>query len=78
MLLAAYAHDSGHEGLTNSYYKNAKHPWAEQSSSPLENMHAGNLRRLLRESNITLPAKDLEFITEMILKTDNFYHGWLL
>lgn len=48
MLLAAYAHDSGHEGLTNAYYKNAKHPWAEESSSPLENMHAGNLRRLLR------------------------------
>jgi hypothetical protein len=29
ILLAAYAHDSGHEGLTNSYYKNAKHIWAQ-------------------------------------------------
>jgi hypothetical protein len=35
MLLAAYAHDSGHEGLTNAYYKNTGHPLAEGTVSPL-------------------------------------------
>ncbi len=29
MLLAAYAHDSGHSGFTNAYYKNAKHQLAD-------------------------------------------------
>jgi hypothetical protein len=35
MLIAAYAHDGGHEGLTNSFYKNSNHPLAIASSSPL-------------------------------------------
>ena len=35
MLLAAYAHDAGHEGLTNLYYKNSNHPLAQPSQSPL-------------------------------------------
>jgi hypothetical protein len=35
MLIAAYAHDSGHEGLNNAYYKNAAHPLAEGTLSPL-------------------------------------------
>jgi hypothetical protein len=25
ILIAAFAHDVGHEGLTNSFYKNSKH-----------------------------------------------------
>jgi len=28
MLLAAYAHDCGHEGLTNEFYKNTNHDLA--------------------------------------------------
>jgi hypothetical protein len=35
MLIAAYAHDGGHEGLTNAYYKNANHLLATYSQSPL-------------------------------------------
>ena len=49
MLIAAYAHDAGHQGLTNAYYKNSKHKLALNANSPLEEMHVGNLRRLLRE-----------------------------
>jgi hypothetical protein len=48
MLLAAYAHDAGHEGLTNLYYKNSNHPWAKPSQSPLEYLHITNLRAALR------------------------------
>ena len=47
MLLAAYAHDSGHEGFTNDFYANSKHEWVEKSPSPLEHMHASNLMRLI-------------------------------
>jgi hypothetical protein len=35
MLIAAYAHDSGHEGLTNAYYKNSGHSLSLGSVSPL-------------------------------------------
>lgn len=35
MLIAAYAHDSGHQGFTNAFYKNSNHPWALDSESPL-------------------------------------------
>ena len=52
MLFAAYAHDAGHEGLTNSFYKNCNHPMAEPSNSPLEYLHISNLRKAIRESSI--------------------------
>ena len=57
MLIAAYAHDSGHEGLTNAYYINSKHPLSINNISPLENMHAANLGRLLREHHIEIPKQ---------------------
>lgn len=78
MLLAAYAHDAGHEGLTNLFYKNSNHPLARPSQSPLEYLHITNLRAALRENNIEIDVKALEEMTEMILRTDNYYHHWLL
>jgi hypothetical protein len=41
-------------------------------------MHASHLRRLLREHKLEVPISILEELTEMILRTDNYYHGWLL
>lgn len=40
MLLAAYAHDTGHMGFTNEYYLKNGLPLAQRfPASPLENMH---------------------------------------
>ena len=78
MLIAAFAHDAGHQGLTNAFYKGAKHPMAEPSNSPLEYLHISNLRKALRENELEIQVKTLEEMTEMILRTDNYYHHWLL
>lgn len=78
MLITAYAHDAGHEGLTNAAYQNSNHPMAKLSSSPLEYMHINHLRRTLRESKLEIEVGVLAEMVEMILRTDNYYHGWLL
>ena len=78
MLIAAYAHDAGHEGLTNAYYKSAKHPMAEPSDSPLEYMHIGHLRKIIRDFQLEIDLGTLGELIEMILRTDNYYHGYLL
>jgi|JI9StandDraft_2_1071091.scaffolds.fasta_scaffold396611_2 hypothetical protein len=41
-------------------------------------MHASHLRRLFREHKLEVSTHILEELTEMILRTDNYYHGWLL
>lgn len=53
MLIAAYAHDSGHQGLSNSYYKNSGHELGK-NSSPLEYMHVANLKSLLRKHSLAI------------------------
>lgn len=35
MLVAAFAHDAAHEGLTNAFYKNSAHPLSVGTVSPL-------------------------------------------
>lgn len=78
MLLAAFAHDSGHEALTNSYYINSKHIWAENTASPLENMHVSNLNKLMKKHELGITAYESKMVTEMIIKTDNLYHQELI
>lgn len=78
MLIAAYAHDGGHQGLTNAFYKNSNDPLSQASQSPLEYMHISHLRRILREHQIEVAINHLEDMIEMILRTDNYYHGWLI
>jgi len=55
MLIAAYAHDSGHQGLSNSYYKNTGHELGK-NSSPLEYMHVANLKSLLRKHSLAITS----------------------
>ena len=63
LLLAALAHDNGHEGLSNAYYiKNHKDlALTYLYKSPLEHMHASNLLKKahLPDPNWPVPTKAL-------------------
>jgi hypothetical protein len=41
-------------------------------------MHISKLRKALRDHKVPIDLHTLEEMTEMILRTDNYYHGWLL
>lgn len=76
ILLAAYAHDNGHEGLTNEFYNQRSLPLALTYSyaSPLENMHASNLMTLIHKHDVVIPLAKKKMMISMILATDNCHH----
>lgn len=59
ILIAAYAHDNGHQGLTNNFYINSQHALAikYKNESPLENMHSDNLLSCIRKFDIEISAQ---------------------
>lgn len=75
--MAAYAHDIGHQGYTNQYYINHNHELALTYlySSPLENMHASKLMRILHKYELDVSLKMKKRMISMILATDNALHG---
>lgn len=79
-LIAAYAHDNGHQGLTNNFYINSEDELALRYSnqSPLENMHSSNLLTCLRMHNIEISSEMKQFMVLLILATDNKHHFELL
>ncbi len=77
MLIAAYAHDSGHQGFTNHFYNSRNEELALKYSymSPLENMHCSNLMRtLLKYPNIASQSSK-KLMVKAILSTDNLSHS---
>ena len=76
MLIAAYAHDNGHEGLNNNFYINNNLDLALKYSyiSPLENMHASNLMRLIAKYELPIPLEQKKMMVSMILGTDMTHH----
>ncbi len=75
-MLAAYAHDNGHQGLTNNFYINSEDELSIKYSneSPLERMHASNLLQALKVNNIPVATKHKKLMVELILATDNKHH----
>lgn len=76
-MLAAFGHDSGHEGFTNDYYIKSNHDLAITYlyCSPLENMHASTVLKLLNKHKIDVSLKMKKRIAAMILSTDNAHHS---
>ena len=76
LLLAALAHDNGHEGLSNAHYiKNHKDlALTYLYKSPLEHMHASNLLKLLHQHHVPIPFEKRQMMVSMILATDNLHH----
>lgn len=66
----------GHEGLTNNYYikKNKNLAIIYNYNSPLENMHASKLMRLIQEHRLSISLPMKRRIVAMILATDNAHH----
>ena len=75
-LIAAYAHDNGHQGLTNGFYINSVDDLAIRyyNNSPLENMHSSNLLASLRQYGISVSSEMKHLMVKLILATDNKHH----
>jgi cAMP-specific phosphodiesterase 4 len=84
LLIAALAHDLGHQGKTNPFLVETKHAWAIQYNdvSPLENMHCATLFQITQEPEVNIfdqlapdKYKDVRKVCiNTILHTDNVHH----
>lgn len=76
MLIAAYAHDNGHQGFNNYYYNsnNLELALLYAYNSPLENMHASNLMRQIVKYSLPISMEYRKMMVSMILGTDMAHH----